>query len=88
VATQRKAEPGCDLSEKRLSNSSDRFLESPGTYCTSFTGHIDGANAPGNLLMSGQELGDNVGYGPTRLHDEKETSRVRVGPAGRWTSRG
>jgi hypothetical protein len=37
------------------------------------TGHLDGASAPGNILMSGEELGDDVGYGPPRLHSEKET---------------
>jgi hypothetical protein len=38
-----------------------------------FTGHIDDAKAPGDALLTGEELGDDVGYGPARLHDEKET---------------
>ncbi|MGA8496213.1 MAG: DUF1877 family protein [Xanthobacteraceae bacterium] len=38
-----------------------------------FTGHVDDAKAPGDALLTGEELGDDVGYGPARLHDEKET---------------
>jgi hypothetical protein len=38
-----------------------------------FTGHIDAAKAPGDALLTGEELGDDLGYGPARLHDEKET---------------
>jgi hypothetical protein len=38
-----------------------------------FTGHIDASKAPGDALLTGEELGDDVGYGPARLHDEKET---------------
>jgi hypothetical protein len=38
-----------------------------------FTGHIDGSKAPGDALLTGEELGDDLGYGPARLHDEKET---------------
>ena len=34
----------------------------------------DESDAPGNLLLSGEELGENVGYGPARLHDEQKTS--------------
>ena len=36
-----------------------------------FTGHIDVSNAPGDALLTGQELGEDVGYGPARLHDER-----------------
>jgi hypothetical protein len=38
-----------------------------------FTGHIDPASAPGDALVTGEELGEDVGYGPPRLHNEKET---------------
>jgi hypothetical protein len=38
-----------------------------------FTGHIDDAKAPGDALLTGEELGDDLGYGPARLHDERET---------------
>jgi hypothetical protein len=38
-----------------------------------FTGHVDLASAPGDALMTGEELGEDVGYGPARLQGEKET---------------
>jgi hypothetical protein len=34
-----------------------------------FTGHADSANAPGDLLLTGKTLGEDVGYGPARLHE-------------------
>jgi hypothetical protein len=34
----------------------------------------DEGHAPGDLLLSGQELGEDVGYGPARLHDERQAS--------------
>jgi uncharacterized protein DUF1877 len=34
----------------------------------------DERHAPGSLLLSGEELGENVGYGPARLHDQSKTS--------------
>jgi Domain of unknown function (DUF1877) len=34
----------------------------------------DERHEPGNLLLSGEELGENVGYGPARLHDQSKTS--------------
>jgi hypothetical protein len=34
-----------------------------------FTGHVDASNAPGDGLMTGESLGEDVGYGPPRLHD-------------------
>lgn len=37
-----------------------------------FTGRVDEANGPGNFLLTGEVLGDNVGYGPVRLHDQRE----------------
>jgi hypothetical protein len=37
------------------------------------TGHIGPASAPGDLLLTGQDLGEDVGYGPARLHDPMET---------------
>jgi len=38
-----------------------------------FTGHVDDASAPGDALLTGEPLGDDLGYGPARVHDEKET---------------
>jgi len=38
-----------------------------------FTGHVDAPDAPGNALLTGEPLGDDLGYGPARLHDAKET---------------
>jgi hypothetical protein len=38
-----------------------------------FTGHIVPADSPGDLLMTGEDLGEDVGYGPARLHDEVAT---------------
>jgi Domain of unknown function (DUF1877) len=38
-----------------------------------FTGHIAPYNAPGDALLTGADLGEDVGYGPARLHDELET---------------
>jgi hypothetical protein len=37
------------------------------------TGHIDDSDAPGNALVTGEPIGDDVGYGPARLHDEDAT---------------
>jgi len=39
-----------------------------------FTGHVDEANAPGNALLTGEEIGGDVGYGPCRLHDVAATA--------------
>jgi hypothetical protein len=38
-----------------------------------FTGHVDPSEAPGNALLTGEPLGDDLGYGPARLHGAKET---------------
>jgi hypothetical protein len=39
-----------------------------------FTGHAwDPASAPGDLLATGEELGEDVGYGPPRLHGPAAT---------------
>jgi hypothetical protein len=38
-----------------------------------FTGHIDGSDAPGSALMTGEPIGEDTGYGPARLQDEKTT---------------
>lgn len=35
-----------------------------------FTGHIDGSDTPGDALMTGDPIGEDIGYGPARLHDE------------------
>jgi hypothetical protein len=37
------------------------------------TGHTDDSNAPGDALLTGEPLGEDVGYGPARLHDETAT---------------
>jgi len=41
------------------------------------TGHLDAAAAPGNALLSGVPLGQDLGYGPPRLHDPDETRAFR-----------
>lgn len=41
------------------------------------TGHVDAAAAPGNALLSGEPLGEDLGYGPPRLHDPVETRAFR-----------
>ena len=38
-----------------------------------FTGHVDASDAPGNALLTGAPLGEDVGYGPARIHDESRT---------------
>jgi hypothetical protein len=38
-----------------------------------FTGHIDDSSAPGNALLTGEPIGEDVGYGPARLHNETAT---------------
>jgi Domain of unknown function (DUF1877) len=38
-----------------------------------FTGHVGTSSAPGDLLLTGEDLGDDVGYGPARLHGPTET---------------
>jgi hypothetical protein len=39
-----------------------------------FTGHVDDSAAPGNALLTGEEIGEDVGYGPCRLHDRADTA--------------
>ena len=39
-----------------------------------FTGSIDDTRSLGAGLLSGEELGEDIGYGPVRLHDEKATA--------------
>jgi Domain of unknown function (DUF1877) len=34
-----------------------------------FTGHSGVASAPGDYLLTGESLGEDVGYGPARLHE-------------------
>jgi hypothetical protein len=41
------------------------------------TGHSDAAEAPGNALLSGTPLGEDLGYGPARLHDPDATRAFR-----------
>jgi Domain of unknown function (DUF1877) len=38
-----------------------------------FTGHVDDSKTPGDALLTGEELGDDLAYGPARLHNENET---------------
>ena len=38
-----------------------------------FTGHLGPSSAPGDLLLTGEDLGEDVGYGPARLHGQTET---------------
>jgi hypothetical protein len=38
-----------------------------------FTGHVGPANAPGDLLLTGEDLGPDLGYGPPRLHGHTAT---------------
>ena len=45
-----------------------------------FTGHVDASDAPGNALLTGQAVGENLGYGPARLQDEFKDAGVRPVP--------
>ena len=38
-----------------------------------FTAEIEPVENPGSVLMSGEELGEDLGYGPPRLHDAAAT---------------
>jgi hypothetical protein len=42
------------------------------------TGHIGPANAPGDLLLTGEGLGEDLGYGPVRLHAPPATRAFDV----------
>jgi hypothetical protein len=42
------------------------------------TGHIGPANAPGDLLLTGEGLGEDLGYGPVRLHVPSATRAFDV----------
>jgi len=43
-----------------------------------FTGHSDGSSAPGDALLSGEAIGEDVsGYGPARLHDVEDARAFR-----------
>ena len=39
-----------------------------------FTGSLDETRSSGAALLSGEELGEDLGYGPVRLHGEKATA--------------
>jgi hypothetical protein len=39
-----------------------------------FTGSVDDTRSPGAALLSGEKLGEDIGYGPVRLHGEKATA--------------
>jgi hypothetical protein len=38
-----------------------------------FTGDIDDSSVPGSALLTGEPLGEDLGYGPARLHGVRET---------------
>lgn len=38
-----------------------------------FSGHVGPTTFPADALMSGEELGEDMGYGPPRLHDANAT---------------
>jgi hypothetical protein len=40
------------------------------------TGHLGTLSAPGDLLLTGEEVGDDLGYGPARLHGPVETRNL------------
>lgn len=42
-----------------------------------FTGHVGPASAPGDFLLTGEEIGEDLGYGPARLHSEAATRDLR-----------
>jgi hypothetical protein len=37
------------------------------------TGHVGPAKAPGDLLLTGEDIGEDLGYGPPRLHEPEPT---------------
>jgi hypothetical protein len=37
------------------------------------TGHVGPADAPGDLLLTGEDIGEDLGYGPPRLHGPEPT---------------
>jgi hypothetical protein len=39
-----------------------------------FTGSLDDTRSPGGALLSGEEVGEDVGYGPARLLGGKQTA--------------
>jgi hypothetical protein len=39
-----------------------------------FTGEAHGGNPPANALLGGRELGEDMGYGPARLHEPAATA--------------
>jgi hypothetical protein len=39
-----------------------------------FTGEVDGGTPPADALLGGRELGDDMGYGPPRLHEPAAAS--------------
>ena len=41
------------------------------------TGHTDAAAAPGDAILTGAPIGDDMGYGPARLHAPNETRQFR-----------
>jgi len=42
-----------------------------------FTGHIGPGDAPGDLLMTGEDVGPDLGYGPARIQTEAATQDFR-----------
>lgn len=39
-----------------------------------FTGRLNPTGTPGDLLLTGEELGDDAGYGPARIHSPQTTN--------------
>jgi hypothetical protein len=79
-ATAAAKQAQAQIDEVRLRISSLGPLEDPLSLEKSwhilhylFTGHLDSSIAPGDALLTGQDLGEDMGYGPPRLHDEAAT---------------
>jgi hypothetical protein len=41
------------------------------------TGDVSPAGSPGDLLLTGEDVGEDLGYGPARLHSESATQAFR-----------
>lgn len=42
------------------------------------TGNFGDGQGPGDILMTGEEVGDDIGYGPARVHDEMATKQFAL----------
>jgi hypothetical protein len=79
-ATAAAKQAQAQIDEVRLRISSLGSLEDPLSLEKSwhmlhylFTGHLHPSSAPGDALLTGQDLGEDMGYGPPRLHNEAAT---------------